>query len=193
MSYILYQLLCLRNPQEYYGLQANSKIVLIFFNVNLDLSYGVAYQKLQTMLMASPWFLDHGRVYGRDDKNKWFQPNKGIEFTVGSQERHSLGQDIFCLDGSTLIMTPDGEKRIDSLENKEVSVISEDSSGNPIERNGCTVLQTGLVNDIIRITLEDGTELKVTPNHLVRLESGVYTRADSLKVGDDLRTVKYER
>jgi hypothetical protein len=154
------------------------------------LSYGVAYKKLQSMLLESPWFMKHGKVYGRDDKNKWYLPDKGIEFTVGSQERHSLGQDIFCLTGDTIIMTPDGEKCIEDLDGQSIYVLSEDNNGNIRNSNKCHVIKTGTVNDIYIITLEDGTTIKATGSHLMRLSSGIYCRVDALKVGDDLKSLK---
>lgn len=36
MAYLLHRLLCLKNPQEYYNLQGNSKIVFTFFNTTMD-------------------------------------------------------------------------------------------------------------------------------------------------------------
>lgn len=83
MSYVLYNIMCLKSPQTFYDLQPSDKIVFSFFNINLDLSYGVAYQKLQSILQGSPWFMEHGTVSGT--KNPDYRPGKGIELRVGSR------------------------------------------------------------------------------------------------------------
>ena len=186
MAYILHCLLCLKNPQQYYGLQANSKIIFAFFNVNLDLSYGVAYKKLQSMLMMSPWFQRHGTIHGREDKNKWYLPGKGIEFRVGSQEHHGLGQDIFCLTGDTKVLTNSGWSEIQKLDGRDLAVVSVDDNGNFAFSNQCTVMKTGDVTSLHKITLEDGTVIKCTADHRLRLSDGRYVRVEDLKVGDDI-------
>lgn len=185
MSYVLYKLLCLRNPQQYYGLQGNSEIVFAFFNVNLDLSFGVAYKKFQSILMESPWFLDHGKIYGRQDKNKYYQPNKKIRFRIGSQEGHGLGQDIFCLTGDTRVNTIVGDIPIKDLEDEFIYVISEDN-GKKSMSNLCKVMKTGETSELYEIELEDGSVLKVTGNHMLKLKNGQYKRAMDLTENDEL-------
>jgi hypothetical protein len=37
LAYILYKLLCLKNPQEYYGLNSTATIAVAFFNITLSL------------------------------------------------------------------------------------------------------------------------------------------------------------
>ena len=185
MSYVLYKLLCLRNPQQYYGLQGNSEIVFAFFNVNLDLSFGVAYKKFQSILMESPWFLDHGKIYGRQDKNKYYQPNKKIRFRIGSQEGHGLGQDIFCLTGDTRVNTIVGDIPIKDLEDEFIYVISEDN-GKKSMSNLCKVMKTGETSELYEIELEDGSVIKVTGNHMFKLKNGQYKRAMNLTENDEL-------
>lgn len=186
MAYILYQLLCLKNPQKFYGLQGNSKIVLAFFNVNLDLSYGVAFKKLQSMLMESPWFLEHGTVVGREEKNKRYYPDKGIEFKVGSQDTHGLGQDIFCIAGDTEILTENGVEKISNLDGKIVSVFSQDNNGKIVLSNKCQILKTKEVTELYEITFDNNFILRCTGNHILRLSSGEYKKVEDLKIGDDI-------
>ena len=92
-SYLLYKLLCLRNPQSYYNLAPNSPITFAFFNIHKYLASGVAYGQFQGMLQSSPWFLRHGEVRGV--KNKEYYPGKGINFIVGANPEHAIGQNIF--------------------------------------------------------------------------------------------------
>lgn len=186
MAYILYQLLCLKNPQKFYGLQGNSKIVLAFFNVNLDLSYGVAFKKLQSMLMESPWFLEHGTVVGREEKNKRYYPDKGIEFKVGSQDTHGLGQDIFCVDGNTEIITDYGVRKIKDCEGRVLSVLSIDNDGKIVLSNKCQVIKTKKVSELYEITFDNKFTLKCTGEHRLRLSTGEYKMVKDLSIGDDI-------
>lgn len=93
LAYILHRLLCLKNPQSYYRL-GNTRIAIALFNINLDQGYGVGYTKLQSLLKASPWFLEHGSLVGI--KNITYYPNKGIDILVGSKMEHFLGRDVFA-------------------------------------------------------------------------------------------------
>lgn len=190
MSYVLYKLLCLKNPQAYYGLQSNSKIVIAFINITLDLSYGVAFKKMQSMLLESPWFLEHGTVTGRDEKNKQYHPDKGIIFSVGSSDKHMLGQDIFCLKGDTKIVTSDGVMRIDEI-NKPAFVYSVDDEGDIILSNMCFVEHTKNTNEIIKISLDNGGIIECTPEHRLMLKSGQYKMAKDLTYDDELMEVNY--
>ena len=189
MSYILYRLMCLKNPAKYYGIGSNSKIVFAFFNVDLDLSYGVAYSKLNSLLMNSPWFMERGRIYGKNEKKQFYLPNKKIEFRVGSQDRHGLGQDIFCLTGDTVILTPYGEKTLEELDGSYAYVISVDENMNQSCSNVCEVRRTGIAKELICITLEDGTSIRCTPEHRLLLKSGEYVMAKDLKENDDIEDV----
>lgn len=92
-AYLLYRLLCMKNPQSYYGLAANTPIVFAFFNIHKYLSLDVAYGQFQRFLQDSPWFLRHGEIRGV--KNREYFPEKNIEFLVGCNEEHAIGKNIF--------------------------------------------------------------------------------------------------
>lgn len=190
MTYCLYSLMCLKNPQAYYGLQGNSKIVFAFFNINLDLSFGVAYKKLQSMLIESPWFLKNGTLVGREDRTKQYVPNKGIVFRVGSQPEHGLGQDIFCVTGDTEIMTDLGYEKIEDLEDKPIYAVTYDSRTGMLRMsNMTTVKRSGYTSDICVINLENGTCIKCTPDHKFMLSNGEYRMAKDLSPDDDIMSI----
>lgn len=94
LAYVLYNLMCLKDPHDFYNIGKGGYIYIVFFNATLALSQGVAYTKLQGLLQMSPWFMERGKVTGT--KNLEYVPNKPIRFTVGSQMEHSLGKDIFA-------------------------------------------------------------------------------------------------
>lgn len=94
LAYILYRLMCLKDPQRYYRLAKGSVIVIAFFNNTLDLSNSVGYQTLQALVKDSEWFMERGIITGT--KNKEYLPNKLIRFRVGSRASHALGQNVFA-------------------------------------------------------------------------------------------------
>lgn len=96
LAYTLYWLMCLKDPNPYFGLGRGDTIFIVFFNATLQLSRGVAYNKFQSILQHSPWFMARGTLSGT--KHIEYTPNKtenaDIQFTVGSQPEHSLGKAI---------------------------------------------------------------------------------------------------
>ena len=91
--YELYRMLCLKDPYLHYGLQPIDKITFAFMNITLDASKGVAWDKCQQLLQASPWFMDKGTVSG--STNLVWNPPKGIELIAGSLSRHIIGRAVF--------------------------------------------------------------------------------------------------
>ena len=49
-AYMLYKLMCLRNPQLYYGKKDVSKFSILFFNITKDLARGVAFREYNDTL-----------------------------------------------------------------------------------------------------------------------------------------------
>lgn len=95
-AYMLYKLMCLRDPQEYFGKKDVSKFSILFFNITKDLAKGVAYREFNDTLASSPWFMEHGRK-SKSDRNFYYIP-EGDKVIVdyGSDAAHALGQQVFC-------------------------------------------------------------------------------------------------
>ena len=93
--YLLYRMLCLKDPYLHYGLQPIDKITFGFMNITLDASKGVAWDKCQQLLQVSPWFMKHGTVSGT--VNVEWKPPKGIELIAGSLPRHIIGRAVFAI------------------------------------------------------------------------------------------------
>jgi hypothetical protein len=93
MLYDLYNLLCLRNPQSYYGLTPNTKIIFAIFNITLALAGGVGGQKWSGMIEKSPYFQNVIEFNPRSPNSVNFPKNIGI--VVGSNFKHSLGLAVF--------------------------------------------------------------------------------------------------
>lgn len=96
ISYMLYRLMCLRNPQVYFGLKDISKISILFFNITLDLAKGVAFREFNDTLRESPWFNAHGE-FSKSELNYIYIPEGGkISIDFGSSGSQALGKQVFC-------------------------------------------------------------------------------------------------
>ena len=94
LIYLLYRLLCLKDPYNFYGMQPIDKITISLINVTEDAAKGVAWDKMQQLIQMSPWFMEHGNVSGRTDI-KW-KPNKRIELVIGSNNNAIIGRALFA-------------------------------------------------------------------------------------------------
>ena len=182
MAYILYKLLCLRDPAAYYKLTKGSRIALAFFNLGLDQAYSVGWSKLQSYLKASPWFLEHGTVMGRTSYETYY-PGKDIRIVVGSKMEHFIGLDIFCLTGDTLIDTENGPVEIKELQNNPMKVYN---SENVLSDFPVYSIETMKTSDLIEIELENGEIIRCTPNHKFMLKDGIFKEVQYLTEDDEL-------
>lgn len=191
MCYVLYSIMCLRNPQAYYGLIPNSTITFSFFNITLDLSKGVAFKRLNEMLLKSPWFMARGTMAGT--RYKVYLPGKNIEFGVGSKASHGLGQNIFCLAGDTEILVKGEEGKVLS---KPIELLTKDSVKVMVynyltKECGWSInehysIPTLLTDELYEIKLEDGTIIRGNGDHKILLSNGEYKKLEDIKIGDDL-------
>lgn len=121
MLYMMYRMICLKDPYTHYGLQPIDKITFSLINITLDAAKGVAWDKMQQLLQSSPWFMAHGTVSGTS--NLAWKPPKGIELIVGSQNRHVIGRAVFSnfTDEVNFGLSSDIEK----LKKKQKTLISQ--------------------------------------------------------------------
>ena len=187
MIYHLYKMMCMKDPQSFFNLAPGTQIVYAFLNNTLSSSRGVAYSAFQAFIQESPWFLEHGRVVGREYPE--YVPEKGFKFIVGSRPQHTLGQAVICLTGDTEIFTSTGIEKIEDLVGKTIRVISYDENEGKVVSIECTVQVTGEVNELIEIELDDGTKVKCTPEHRLMLSDGTYKMAKDLTESDELKEV----
>lgn len=94
-AYMLYQMMCLRDPQQFFDKKEISKFSILFFNVTKDLAKGVAFREFNDTLRSSPWFNAHGR-FSLSEENFYYIPDGGkIVINYGSDAAHGLGQQVF--------------------------------------------------------------------------------------------------
>lgn len=91
--YELYRLLCLKNPYTFYGLMPTDLITFAVLNITIDAAEGVAWNKIQSLIQTSKWFLEHGTL-SKGTNPEW-RPPKGIELIYGSQTRHIIGRAVY--------------------------------------------------------------------------------------------------
>ena len=93
LLYLLYRLLCLKDPYQYYGLQPIDKITISLMNITIENAKGVALDKMNQMIMSSEWFLAHGEMRG--ETNLVYTPEKHIELITASSNNQVIGRAVF--------------------------------------------------------------------------------------------------
>lgn len=93
LLYLLYRLLCLKDPYKYYGMQPIDKITISLMNITLDNAKGVALDKMNQLILQSEWFMSHGEMSGVT--NLEYRPNKHIELITASSNNQIIGRALF--------------------------------------------------------------------------------------------------
>ena len=71
MLYLMYRVICLKDPHAYFNLKPTEKICFAFMNITKKLAENIGISKFQETVKSSPWFLSHGNLVGRDIKLKY--------------------------------------------------------------------------------------------------------------------------
>ena len=83
-SYIVYKLLCLKDPARYFGKPAGDAIDIINVAINAQQAKNVFFKGFKTKIENSPWFA--GRFYAKAESIEF---NKSITVYSGHSERES--------------------------------------------------------------------------------------------------------
>lgn len=121
LLYLLYRLLCLKDPYLYYGLQPIDKLSISLMNITLENAKGVALDKMNQMILSSSWFMSHGQMSGIS--NLVYMPDKHIELITASSNNQVIGRCVFAnfTDEVNFGLTNDVEK----LKSKQKQLISQ--------------------------------------------------------------------
>ena len=92
--YLMYRVLCMKNPMEYFHIKTTEKIAFAFLNIKIDLAEAIAKDKFQKNIQMSPWFMSRGTMTKRDNSPYWIPPEP-IELIIGSQSDDVIGRPIF--------------------------------------------------------------------------------------------------
>lgn len=189
LLYMLYRLLCLKDPYLHFGLQPVDKITVSLMNITIENAKGVAGDKMNQMILSSSWFMSHGEMNGTS--NLSYKPNKHIEVVAASSNNQVIGRAIYCLDGDTVISTSTGSYKIKDLVYKPIRVYTVGEDKKQTLSDICCVKPTIRTNCECRVTLEDGTVIRCTANHRLMLHDGAYKEAFTLHSGDRLYSVGF--
>ena len=91
--YLMYRIMCLKNPIEFFHLKPTEKICFAFMNIKLALAEEIGISKFQNTVKLSPWFMARGTMEGRTNL-KWVPPDY-INIIIGSQADNLIGLPIF--------------------------------------------------------------------------------------------------
>lgn len=91
-AYQLYNIMCLRDPQDYFALKSITNISVFFFNLTATLAKGVAYKEFNTLLSVSPWFMDHGKMSSSEKHPVYLPEGNLITIEYGSDSSQALGK-----------------------------------------------------------------------------------------------------
>ena len=93
-AYLMYRVMCLKNPLEFYKLKQTEKICFAFMNIKLALAEEIAISKFQKTIQMSPWFINKGRMTTYHGNPYWVPPEP-IQIIIGSQSDDVIGQPIY--------------------------------------------------------------------------------------------------
>lgn len=111
-TYLMYRIMCLRDPLEYYHIKNTEKIAFAFMNIKLDLAEAIAIDKFQKTIQKSPWFMSKGMMTKRNNQPYW-NPPEPIEIIIGSQSDDVIGRPIYFafFDEISFLKNQDVEKQ----------------------------------------------------------------------------------
>ncbi len=91
-AYVVYLLLCLKNPQKYYGKPAENAIDILNVATNSDQAKNVFFKNLRTIIKNCPWFNDKYDSFTQNSVSF----DKSITLYSGHSERESFeGLNLF--------------------------------------------------------------------------------------------------
>lgn len=129
-------------------------------------------------------------------KNAFVHNEPGI-FNLDIVNKYNNGFYLFdiaevnpCLSGDTLVAVADGRNAVSikqlAEEEKDVPVYAKDESNKTIIRMMRNPRITGYNEKILKITLDDGSEIKCTENHKFLMRDGTYKEAKDFIGGESL-------
>lgn len=108
--YMMYRVMCLKNPHDYFGLKPTEKICFAFINITQEAAEEIGIAKFQETVKLSPWFMQKGILSPR--LAMWTPPNY-IDIIIGSQSSDLIGRPIYTafFDEISFIRRQDIEKQ----------------------------------------------------------------------------------
>ena len=99
--YRLYYQLCLHDPGVYYDLQPGSKLITMFFGIDLSRAHISMWSKMTSFLRKSTFFMDRGFTEDKEGKGVAdreirikFTKNDDVQVVAASRPSHALSLDV---------------------------------------------------------------------------------------------------
>lgn len=111
-TYLMYRVMCMKNPNEFFHLKQTEKICFAFMNIKLALAEDIAISKFQKTIQMSPWFMSKGTMTTYKNSPYWVPPDP-IKIIIGSQSDDVIGLPIFFafFDEISFVRNQDIEKQ----------------------------------------------------------------------------------
>ena len=111
-TYLMYRVMCMKNPLEFFHLKQTEKICFAFMNIKLALAEEIAASKFQKTIQMSPWFMERGTMTSKNNQ-PWWIPPEPIQLIIGSQSDDVIGLPIYFafFDEISFIKNQDVEKQ----------------------------------------------------------------------------------
>ena len=93
-AYLMYRVMCLKNPQAHFHLQPTEKIIFAFMNITKEASKKIAIDKFQKTIQLSPWFMEKGKMT-QFENNPFWVPPEPLQLVIGSQSSDIIGLPVF--------------------------------------------------------------------------------------------------
>jgi len=135
-----------------------------------DIANRVSAKALFRTIAQAAWECADPGLHFADTTNRWHTCQDTSEIRAANP----------CVPGHTLILTRDGDRRIDSLVGQLVDV------WNGLQWSAVSPRVTGTNQPLVRVTLNDGAFLDCTPTHQFILADGSRRPAGELAKGEEL-------
>lgn len=89
VAYMMYRILCLKDPWKFFHKSAGGKLSIVFYNLTKSLSSSQGFSLLMGHLSKSPWFLKHGMLCGTEQQPKIEFPI--FEYLLSSPQAKGFG------------------------------------------------------------------------------------------------------
>lgn len=197
LIYRIYWLLCLKNPQDYYGLIKGSPIIFALFNIFKYLAKGTSYKYLTGWIGLSPFFKERG-LEGELKKSEMIEFRNNISIALGSQAVHALGQNIIGglpLAGETCIRLANGADipiwRLAYSSLYDKFTVFGLTNSRDLSFSEATAFKSGTNIQLYRVKLSNNNSVRCAREHQWMLRDGSYKETSDLKQGDSLMPFYY--
>lgn len=93
-AYKLYDLLCMKNPHQVYGLDPSTEILMVMQSLNKQLAQDVDYTRLKAMVDRAPIFSDVNFKYDRSITSEMRFPKRIVVKPIVGEETGAIGQNV---------------------------------------------------------------------------------------------------